>query len=240
MKNHEGTPNPAAGAAAPKREMNDVKFGVMCTMQALRPLLARMDIKTRKDFSQALSGLLNNHPTSMKENDESPDRNAAYASILKAPRTQDSKETMPPVEEPVEDDPEDSPDPEETSEKGLKVPSLEEIDQKGMKLVYICAPFWAHGEEERQRKLIKMESLSWFACTQGMIPVAPHLMYPAFLQDDDEDENCYGFVCSMRLLSLCDEVWVLEDCGITREMEFELRMARKFGLPVRFFSRGKA
>ena len=70
MKNHEGTPNPAAGAAAPKREMNDVKFGVMCTMQALRPLLARMDNKTRKDFSQALSGLLNNHPTSMKENDE--------------------------------------------------------------------------------------------------------------------------------------------------------------------------
>ena len=117
----------------------------------------------------------------------------------------------------------------------LKVPDLDEIDLEKMKRVYICAPYLADSREERRRNTKYVKSLAWFACTRGMVPVAPRLMYSAFLDDEDIDEHCYGVFCSFELLRSCSEVWVPEDLELDKGMKMELRQAKTLGLPVRFF-----
>ena len=235
MKNHEGTPNPAAGAAVPMEDKFQADRAIRETIHVLLPNLDKLAPRKRCRVETRIVNHVLERLDMTPKFDGSRDRNDAYNEIMKGTRDRNRQKDPDPAEEAVKEA-----DPEETSEKTIKVPALEAVDRKKTKLVYICGPFWAQDEEDRQRKLKKMESLSWFACTQGMIPVAPHLMYPAFLRDEDENENCYGFFCSMRLLSLCDEVWVMEDFGITEEMKFELEAARKFGCPIHYCSQRKS
>ena len=43
---------------------------------------------------------------------------------------------------------------------------------------------------------------------KGYIPIAPHLLYPQFLNDDDEQERELGLFFGNALMSKCAEVWV--------------------------------
>ncbi len=119
----------------------------------------------------------------------------------------------------------------------LKVPDINTLSPKNLRLVYICSPFRADTKEEHRRNFDYTKGFAFFVCSQGKLPVAPHLMYPVFLDDDDIDEHCYGMLCALELLSRCDEVWVAEDFGISQGMEYEIQTAKKLGIPVRYFSR---
>jgi hypothetical protein len=72
----------------------------------------------------------------------------------------------------------------------------------------------------------------------GVIPIAPHLLFPQFMDDNDPAEREQGmhFACVI-LEKLCDELWVmgthLSD-GIVKEMVY----AKNHGIPVRFFDDG--
>lgn len=73
------------------------------------------------------------------------------------------------------------------------------------------------------------------AIQQGETPLAPHLLYPQMLNDDDPKERSIGLFLGARLLAVCKEVWVCGD-RISLGMEGEIARARELDIPIRYMS----
>ena len=100
-----------------------------------------------------------------------------------------------------------------------------------MKLIYICSPYAGSiGENVRFAR-----AACRYAAKQACAPVAPHLLYPQFLNDAVPIERNAGIEMGLRLLSVCDELWV---CGskISEGMKKEINEAKRLGIPVRAVS----
>jgi hypothetical protein len=98
-------------------------------------------------------------------------------------------------------------------------------------LVFICSPF--AGDVERNVR--KAREYSRFAVRQGAIPIAPHLLFPQFLDDTDEEERANGIFMGLVLMTKCKEVWVFGS-NITKGMAIEIKKARQRHIPIRYFN----
>lgn len=98
-------------------------------------------------------------------------------------------------------------------------------------MVYICSPFAGDesGNVQRARQFCK------FAVGKGYIPLAPHLLYPQFMDDTDKQQRELGLFFALVLLGRCEQLWIFGD-EITGGMERELAKAEKRGIPIRFFN----
>lgn len=98
-------------------------------------------------------------------------------------------------------------------------------------LVYICSPYAGNiaGNVENARRY------SRFAFEQGCIPIAPHLLFTQFLDDDNPMEREMGMHFGNVLMSQCREVWVFGDT-ISQGMDAEIRRARWKNYRLRFFT----
>ncbi len=99
-------------------------------------------------------------------------------------------------------------------------------------LVYICSPF--SGDVERNNK--RTREFCRFALDKGNIPLAPHLMFPQFMDDTDEKERDLAIFMDIILMGKCQEVWVLGDV-ISKGMRIEIEKARKRRQAVRYFNK---
>ena len=115
-------------------------------------------------------------------------------------------------------------------------------DQKNtQKHVYICSPFRPISTNPilTANELIDNLKLAKDACTfaalRGCEPVAPHLYYPQFLNDDDEVERTLGMELGIRALRSCDELWIMS-CRISSGMSAEIKEAQKCGIRVLVFT----
>jgi len=97
------------------------------------------------------------------------------------------------------------------------------------KFVYVASPF-AGDVEENVRKT---KGYCKFVADEGMVPLAPHLHYPQFLDDNNPQERELGLMFSLSLLSKCDELWVFG--GISKGVRGEIDTAEKIGMPIRYF-----
>jgi hypothetical protein len=95
-----------------------------------------------------------------------------------------------------------------------------------VKTIYICHPFAndPKGNIERVTKICK-------AIKREVVPIAPHLMLPAYIDEDTERELAleHGLV----LLKGCDELWmygVIRTDGMSRELAraIELNISVEF------------
>ena len=98
-------------------------------------------------------------------------------------------------------------------------------------LVYICSPYAGNiaGNVENARRY------SRFAFEQGCIPIAPHLLFTQFLDDNNPMEREMGMHFGNVLMSQCREVWVFGDT-ISPGMDVEIRRARWKNYRLRFFT----
>lgn len=98
-------------------------------------------------------------------------------------------------------------------------------------LVYICSPFAGDiaGNVQRARAYCR------FAIMQSAIPLAPHLLFPQFMDDSNEAERELGLFMGLVLLRYCKEVWVFGN-ALSAGMEREVARAEKRGIPVRYFT----
>ena len=99
-------------------------------------------------------------------------------------------------------------------------------------LVYICSPF--SGDIENNNK--RTRAFCRFALDKGNIPLAPHLMFPQFMDDNNEQERDQAIFMDIILMGKCQEVWVLGDV-ISRGMSIEIEKAKKRRQPVRYFNK---
>jgi len=100
-----------------------------------------------------------------------------------------------------------------------------------LKLVYVCSP--VRGDVEKNLK--KANRYCEYVAGCGHIPIAPHLHYPRFLDDNDHNERELGLYAALVLLAKCDAVWVFGGT-ITEGMSREIAKAEKRGIPVHYFN----
>ena len=98
-------------------------------------------------------------------------------------------------------------------------------------IVYICSPF--AGDTEKNVEAAKRYSR--YAVDAGYIPIAPHLLFPQFLDDTNPKERELGLLFGNALLSKCAEMWVFGD-RISEGMDAEIKRAVWKGHRIRYFS----
>lgn len=98
-------------------------------------------------------------------------------------------------------------------------------------LVYVCSPY--SGDIEANAKATRRYCR--FAVDKGYIPIAPHLLYPQFLDDTDTNERSLGLFFGNVLMSKCHEVWVFGS-HISSGMEAEISRAKRKNYIIRHFS----
>ena len=115
--------------------------------------------------------------------------------------------------------------------------ALSAIEKEGKALrafrpiVYICSPY--AGEVERNVEAA--QRYSRFAVDKGYIPIAPHLLFPQFLNERNPKERQLGLFFGNALMSKCSEVWVFGS-RISAGMEAEIKRARWKNYRLRYFT----
>ena len=112
---------------------------------------------------------------------------------------------------------------------------MESNTEKGARtyrpLVYICSPYSSDPEGNTQRA----REFCRFALDKGQIPLAPHLMFPQFMNDSDVTERELALFMDIVLMGKCDELWVLGR-SISDGMSIEIEKALKRRQKVRYFT----
>lgn len=98
-------------------------------------------------------------------------------------------------------------------------------------LVYICSPY--AGDTERNAE--KARGFCRFAVLRNCIPIAPHIIFPQFMDDDDPDQRRLGLFFGLVLQGKCREVWVFGN-NITGGMAVEIEKAQQRQLTIRYFT----
>ena len=98
-------------------------------------------------------------------------------------------------------------------------------------IVYICSPFAG----DIEKNVVATRTYSRFAVEQGYIPIAPHLLFPQFLDDSDSKERELGLFFGNAIMSKCSEVWVFGS-HISSGMEAEIKRAKWKNYRLRYFT----
>lgn len=84
--------------------------------------------------------------------------------------------------------------------------SIEKEEEKfsRLKLIFVCSPFAGNVEYNISRA----KGYSRYVMSKGFIPLAPHLLFPQFLDDEDKEEREMGITYGLYLLKKCNSIWV--------------------------------
>ena len=112
------------------------------------------------------------------------------------------------------------------------VKSMEKELFKYRPIVFICSPYAGDIDvnTENARRYCRM------AVNSGYIPIAPHLLFPQFMNDDIPRERELAMFFGNVLMSKCAEVWVCGD-KISSGMEEEIRRAERKNYKIRYFNK---
>ena len=96
-------------------------------------------------------------------------------------------------------------------------------------VVYICSPFSGDTEENME----KARDYCRYAVDKGVIPLAPHLLLPQYM--DEGTERDLALFMDLVLLTKCKEVWVFGGI-ISSAMEAEIKRAKWKNYRLRYFN----
>ena len=100
-------------------------------------------------------------------------------------------------------------------------------------LVYVCSPFAADKEHTVEEHRDFTIEYCRRVIDQGHMPVASHLLYPQILNDSNPTERQLGLDFGLKLISLCDQLWVFGD-RISDGMEKEINFAKARSMRVKY------
>lgn len=107
------------------------------------------------------------------------------------------------------------------------------IKNRHQRMVFICSPLAGNV----RWNIRNARRYSLYAIEQGVVPVAPHLLYTQFLDDTDPEHRSMGMQCGLTLLRHCRELWAFGGQA-SKGMIDGIAFARKHGIVVRFFDGG--
>lgn len=100
-----------------------------------------------------------------------------------------------------------------------------------MDIVFICSPY--AGDIEHNTK--RAQRYCRFAYSVGKVPIAPHLLYPQFIDENIKEEREAGIKMGMEILKKSSEIWCFGN-KLTDGMRAELRYAIENDIPVKYFT----
>lgn len=118
-----------------------------------------------------------------------------------------------------------------TAYEALSHVEREEKKRLHRPLVFICSPFAGDMEGNAARA----REYSRFAVSKNYIPIAPHLLFPQFLEETDPAQRELGISFGLVLQSMCREMWVFGDT-VSKGMAVEIGKAKERGIPIRYFT----
>ena len=107
-----------------------------------------------------------------------------------------------------------------------------------MKNVYICSPLRPVGtdpKKELQNNIEIAKQACRLAISKGYLPLAPHLYFTQFLNDDIPKERTLGQKLGIEWMKSVSELWVIGE-RISSGMQQELNKAKEWGIPVKYIS----
>ncbi len=246
MKNHEGYSDPTAAGAVSRASSCSGSPAITAgrsvkpepwlvrAMDILRPVLSKMDAKSRNHFIEDLGHQMKS--ASGQDAARKPSCNAVNPELIDdlfrtrkvAPVSTGNSWNFRDLWRPV------------VSESWKRALDTDGIAPGDTPIVYVCAPYCdADREISREPYHLNLFRAKWyarFAVAQGVIPVVPRLLFPDFLKYDDPYEFRYAVFCCVGLMLCCDEFWVISRCGISADMEEEISYAKRLGLKIRYIT----
>lgn len=95
-----------------------------------------------------------------------------------------------------------------------------------MKKIFICSPY----RGDTKSNLQKAYQYCRGVIEKGYLPIAPHTIFPNYLDDDNPDEREMGIQMGLELMKDCEEIWVFDDA--TEGMKKEILVAEELGIPI--------
>lgn len=118
-----------------------------------------------------------------------------------------------------------------TAYEALSNIEVVERNKRYRPLVYICSLY----SGDIAKNIENARRYCRFAIVKNYIPIAPHLLFPQFLNDYNETERELGIFFGNVLMSHCAEVWVFGD-RISKGMGAEIERAKRKNYKIRYFS----
>ena len=98
-------------------------------------------------------------------------------------------------------------------------------------VVYICSPY----SGDTERNIENARKYSRFAVDRHYLPIAPHIYFTQFMDDEIPEERKTAIFMNRVLLSKCVELWVFGSV-ISRGMKGEIKRAKRKHLKIRYFT----
>jgi len=105
-----------------------------------------------------------------------------------------------------------------------------------MKTIYVCTPYRGNDNGASiEKNLLAARQICNEIIAQGDLPIAPHLIFPQFLNDDVEGQREIAIRLGLKMLTRCDELWwYARDGNPSEGMEAEIAFAHECQIPVTF------
>ena len=99
-------------------------------------------------------------------------------------------------------------------------------------LVYICSQY----RGDTAKNVEKARKYSRFAIENKAIPLAPHLLYPQFMDDNNPEERYLAtHTINYVLVGKCQEMWVFGE-DVSEGMAREIALAERRRMKIRYFT----
>ena len=100
-------------------------------------------------------------------------------------------------------------------------------------MIYVCSPYASDPEHNAKCA----EDYCRHVWEMGGVPLAPHLLFPRFMNESKLSEREAGLRMARKLLGMCDEMWVFGD-EITEGMVDEIVEAVLRSIPIYHYPGG--
>lgn len=108
------------------------------------------------------------------------------------------------------------------------ISNMDTVQKRYMPMVYICSVYRGDVEEN----VCKARKYCRYAVDKGVIPIAPHLLLPQFMEEETERE--LAMFMDIAILSKCKELWVFGEP--TAGMQNEIAYAKRKQMTVKYFN----
>lgn len=95
--------------------------------------------------------------------------------------------------------------------------------------IYVCSPLSGDIKDNIKKAEKYCRDI---VIVDNAIPVAPHIYFTRFLDDNVELERELGMDLGLQLLSDCGKMYVYNQNGISKGMQKEIEMAKRLNIPI--------
>lgn len=97
-----------------------------------------------------------------------------------------------------------------------------------LKNIYVCSPY----RGDIITNVYKAKKYCQEIVKLGYMPIAPHLYFTQFMDDNNESERKKAFEFNKRLIEYCSELWIADTDEITPGMQEEIDYAKSILKPT--------